>query len=264
MRVRSLLMTGLVTKQLISANASRKNRVLHVGDSYAFRLGQTFETYCKGSEVVNAGIGGTNALEWSQYTQDEILVNGCDENLHFDEVYISVGGNDFHRSGCTMSPEELAKLIGDAVHNIVHNIAPGAKTYVIMGYCITPTPFVPNHGHKKNNHCADPGAAHPIDPSKIKVKMPRGSKLKIYDSAYVCGGTDSTPSNPIYFKDKEHLNAMGYCRMFMENPAVQESFRCEKQEPMDCENLDFKLYGQDQVCAYRTDRFSSSSKLASS
>lgn len=250
------LLLGFVTAQQFlpfTANA-KKNRILHVGDSYAYRLGQTLEKYCKGSEVVNAGIGGTTAEQWSQWEQKDIFMNSCkDEDMNFDEVYISVGGNDFNGSGCTLSHEELTTRMEDAIHNIVYNIAPGAKTYVVMGYCITPEPVVRGNVPPELQHCTEPGAAHPIDPTKtpLKVDMPPGSVLDVYDSAYACGGTETSGGDPKYFKDSQHPNAMGFCKIFTESSDVQDSFRCEKQPPLDCDDLNFELYGYDEVCELR-------------
>lgn len=250
-----LSLVAITTVTLTAADSTntpnKKNRVLHVGDSYASNLGQTFETFCKGSEVVNAGVGGSNALQWSTFTQKQVLVNGCGDNKNFDEVYISVGGNDFNGSGCTLTHEELSTRVADAIRNIAYNIAPGAKTYVLLGYCIPPKPFESDNVAPEDNFCDEPGASHPLDLTKLNldVEMPEGSKLDLYDNAYVCGGTEDTPGKKKYFKsDEKHLNVNGYCKYFMEDPAIQESFGCEEQPPMNCNNLDFELYGTEQVC----------------
>lgn len=251
----SLVMATSIVPSTTAADTiftpQKKNRVLHVGDSYAAQLGQTFETFCKGAEVINAGIGGSNALQWSSFQQKDILVNGCGDDKNFDEVYISVGGNDFNGSGCTLSDEELSERVADAIRNIVYNIAPGAKTYVLLGYCIPPKPYESDNLAPEDNYCDAPGATHPLDLNRLSfdVEMPEGSKLDLYDNAYVCGGTDTTPGKKKYFAgDEKHLNVNGYCKYFMEDPDIQASFGCEVQPPMNCDNLDFELYGKEEVC----------------
>lgn len=218
---------------------SAQKKVLLVGDSMSSYMGQTLESICAGTEVFNAGIGGTTAQEWASYSSN--VVNSCGGGP-WNVVYISVGGNDFLQSGCTISMSELIKNVENSVVNIVTNIAPGAEKYLMTGYCM-PT-------------ASTDGCGTPTDFSSLSIaiqnispSLPNGVDFEVIESQNVCGGDASTFSNSLYFQDVIHLNSKGYCAIFTQ-PRVQNVLSCENASTdLQCETYTTPIYGLEQNCA---------------
>ncbi len=252
----------LATYLLLNYTAAELTKILAVGDSMAEFMGQTLESFCEESKVYNAGIGGTTAEQWSSYSQDDIV--DCGED--WDVVYISVGGNDLLESGCTLKPSTLTSRIEDAVANVVQNIAPGAKTYILTGYCIPAGP----EGDEEETACSDPSGYESMSVairniSTDSLGLPPNSSLQVFDSSTICGGSSNSFSNADYFQDPIHLNAKGYCKVFTQG-SIQSSMQCENvDEEFNCESLDDDgIFGLENNCvSSESGSMSSGAKLFS-
>jgi hypothetical protein len=222
--------------------------ILAVGDSMVEYMGQSLESFCQGSVLWNAGIEGTTALEWASYTVDDVdtiaakcpFLDNEDSSLAqpefvpWDVVYISVGGNDLIESGCTLSAEEMKLRIEAAIENIVQNLAPGALTYVLAGYCM-PTPdgneYI-NWSDSEESNCQSPSDYKSLmdaifnDFLGENIDLPQGTSLQVVHSIEACGGSTSSFSREEYFQDPIHLNAFGYCEFFSK-PALLSALQCQ-------------------------------------
>jgi len=223
--------------------------ILMVGDSMSEFMGQSLESFCGGSTVFNAGLGGTTAEQWAEY-EAEVLPQACGSD--WEVVYISVGGNDVLESECSISVGELRDRIERAIENIAFNIAPSASKYVLTGYCMPASPEEDNGGG-----CSDP-SNYSVLPAVLKVispTLPDSTSLEIVDSFGACGGSTSSFSDPGLFQDAIHLNARGYCTVFSQ-PAVQESFKCSSPNDNDIINDCMSLSeselpsGREQNCVH--------------
>ena len=215
------------------------NNVLIVGDSIAQYMGTTLETLCPGSDVYNIGKSGSTADDWINISSD--AVKDC-EDTHWDKVYISLGGNDILHSGCSITVDELYDTLDNAVTNIAKNIAPGASTYLLTGYCIA-------------SSAASGGCSTPEDMSafsEVFEKMQKdglsveeeGIDVVVLNSISECGGSTTSFSDDAYFADSIHLNAKGYCSVFSQSE-VQDALSCGKTS-FDCDGFAVTSYGLDE------------------
>ena len=209
-------------------------KILLLGDSMAEFMGESIlEEICGDSIVVNAGIGGTTAQQWAEYDMDD---NPLDfyGSREWDVVYISVGGNDLLESGCLLEPDELKSQMEAAIENIVGEIAPGASSYVVTGYCM---PMAAEED--ADGDCAEPSglSALPQALAALTPNLPEESqgKLTIVDSLELCGGSVSSYSDPKFFLDNIHLNPRGYCEVFSQ-PMIQQSLLCDPNNEIDCDD----------------------------
>jgi hypothetical protein len=226
---------------LITSLVSADN-VLIVGDSIAEYMGRTLETFCPGSQVYNVGKSGSTAEGWTKISSD--VVKDC-KDTEWDQVYMSIGGNDVLDSGCSITAEELYETLDAAVTNIATNIAPGASTYLLTGYCIASGP-------------ASGGCATPEDMSAFSEVFEmmqkdglsvqdQGINVVVLNSFTECGGSASSFSDDKYFADAIHLNDKGYCSVFTQ-PEVQDALHCGETS-FDCETFELDLYGlNDKEC----------------
>lgn len=220
-------------------------KVLFVGDSNAKQFGQRLEGLCTGTELDNAGIGGSKAYEWAILPKE--IVDQCTQKGKWDVVYISVGGNDVAPAdGCKMNEEEQDIVLADmktTIYNVMENIAPGAKTYFMTGYC-----FPPSSGPGAN----PPGCDYTPQPSDLAtgvmgklpelITPPDGATFTLIDSKYACGASETSWSDELYFRsDLAHLSMAGYCKVFRQ-PEIQEILSCENtEEEIDCDSLSVPL-----------------------
>jgi lysophospholipase L1-like esterase len=207
-------------------------------------MGNTLESFCEGAEAVNAGIAGSTAQQWTQYTAKDIKKCNSEDGL-WDIVYIAVGGNDLLQSGCLMSTDTLKGHMEDAITNIVYELAPGARKYVVTGYCM------PYKGlGSDSNQCSKPSEFIALSDAvtTLSVTMPSGSSLEIINSMTACGSSSSSFSDEKFFKDPIHLNSKGYCKVFTQDD-VQTALECSPQtEEIDCDSWNTNLYGLNQNC----------------
>lgn len=228
----------------VSAQAFAAEKVLLLGDSGAQQFGQFLERLCIGTEVTNAALGGTTALDWASYEADKLTL--CEETS-WDTVFISVGGNDYNGSGCSMSKDELSSRVEDAVENIMFNIVPGASKYFMLSGCMLPFPL------------SKPGCYEPKDYAELlqafdksSPTVPEGAEFAKFQTTDACGGSETSYSDEIYFKDDGvHLNSKGYCAMFTRTD-IKIFLSCTNFDK-NCECLDYDLtdqeMGTDQTCA---------------
>ena len=134
------------------------------------------ETICIGSNVCNAAISGTTAVQWSEYSLKQ--VKQC--NGDWDVVYISVGGNDLLNSDCSINSTDLAANIQAAVTNIMTNVAPGASKYLLTGYCVPSS--ITSWG------CASPSKVRRMSEALASIDTADGV-VEVIDSFSVCGGS---------------------------------------------------------------------------
>jgi len=198
-----LLSLGSLLRPSESAN------VLIVGDSMGEFSTNVLETFCSGSTVKNAALGGTTAAQWATYNED--VVAGCGGS--YDYVWISLGGNDLLGSpGCGMSASELQSLVSSAITNIKTNIAPGATKYLTTCYCQP-------QGPEEGSACNTPQLVSKLCDG-IKAASDADPDVEYVPSLDACGGSSTQFSNPGYFEDQIHLNKRGYCKFFT-RPAIQ-------------------------------------------
>jgi lysophospholipase L1-like esterase len=237
---------GFVLLSFCTYGTFSQGDVLLVGDSMTEFMGKTLESFCTDVNVYNAGIAGTTAKQWASYTADDI-VSCTDEDqmltedvISWKSVYISIGGNDLLESKCSIGASELKERMQKAVTNIVNNVAPGATTYVITGYCM---PSAPEECESTSDFAILSQALQ-----NFSVQMPSGSSLQIIDSLSACGGSSTTFSNQKYFEDAIHLNAKGYCKVFTQ-PNVQTAMSCSSPiDAVDCDSFGTSIYGLDENC----------------
>eukprot|EP00978_Attheya_sp_CCMP212_P006949 scaffold16220_cov51-Attheya_sp.AAC.12 len=241
MRITTNFICLLLTALQLRSNAAR---ILLVGDSMTAYMGNTLESFCEGAEAVNAGIAGSTAQQWTQYTAKDIKKCNSEDGL-WDIVYIAVGGNDLLQSGCRMSTDTLKGHMEDAITNIVYELAPGARKYVVTGYCMPFTGL-----GSDSNLCSQPSEFIALSDAvtALSVTMPSGSSLEIIDSMTACGSSSSSFSDKKLFNDPIHLNSKGYCKVFTQDD-VQTALECSPQtEEIDCDSWNTKLYGLNQNC----------------
>ena len=249
--IRQLLLLSLIVVAIFPYTCHATNtNILLLGDSMTEFMGQTLETFCAGTHVVNGGMSGTTAEEWSSYSSDDIEEACGASSNQWDVVYISVGGNDVLGSDCSMSTNELIPIMESAIGNIVTSIAPGASTYVLTGYCMP---------YSAEEEGSESGCSNPADFDALSnafqgisasaVGLPAGSSLEIIDSISVCGGSATSFSNGEYFQDAIHLNAKGYCKVFSQS-SVQSAMLCDTASgTYDCESLSGdEIFGLDKNC----------------
>jgi len=132
----------------------------------------------------------------------------------------------------------------------VLNVAPGASTYVLTGYCL------PHAPEDEVSGCSEPSdynalsfAFSTMQSNGIEVEG-SGSNIEIINSSNVCGGSSISFSNEMYFQDPIHLNSKGYCRVFTQE-TVQKALSCSDSEDMlNCETVDFEIYGLESNCEH--------------
>lgn len=230
-------------------------KVLFVGDSNAKQFGQRLEGLCTGTELDNAGIGGSKAYEWAILPKE--IVDQCSQKGEWDVVYISVGGNDIAPAdGCSMNEEEQEIVLADmvtTVHNVMTSIAPGAKTYFMTGYCLPPTAG-PGANPKGCDFTPLPSdlANGMLGKLPELITPPDGATFTLIDSKYACGASESSWSDELYFRsDLAHLSMAGYCKVFRQ-PEIQEILSCENtDQEIDCDSLSipFDMMLMDENCA---------------
>ncbi len=249
-----------------SVLAEPVSNILILGDSMGEFMGKTLESFCSDVTVENAGIGGTTADQWTKATAQ--IISECTAttdvaSTSWDAVYISVGGNDLLLSDCTIRSDELVEKIESAVKNIVLNVAPGASTYLLTGYCVPHAP----EDESESSGCSKPSDYNALSDAfaimqtnGINVDELNGTNssdvtIEVIDSSNACGASSSSFSNQMYFQDPIHLNSKGYCKVFTQ-AAVQNALSCSNGTPqdfLDCESIDFDIYGLDGNCATGTD-----------
>jgi len=176
------------------------------------------------------------------------MFTACDvespSNFNYDTVYISVGANDVFMSNGTLTYDQLYDKIEAAVLNIATNLIPGASRYVMTGYCNAIDPYY-------HNDWVEPSDFIQIEPMSVEL-FPGTNNPAIWtilNSVDKCGGDieNGEWSDPFYFQDILHLNSKGYCKLF--DVEAQEALMCDDPEQVyDCDELDFEIYGEDQLC----------------
>lgn len=237
---------GLITALVLALSFCievKATKILIVGDDVGESMGKTLESLCPGSEVQNAAIKGTTAVQWSTYTSD--VLKEC-KNGDWDTVYISLGGNDLLETSCDTSDFfkvlALMKKIVSGVENIIENIVPQADTYFLTGYCIS-----------KGFGCEKPSDYMALANGIKNFSGLLPDNVEVIDSTFACGGSDTTFSDDSYFQDAAaiNLNSKGYCKVFTQ-PDVQTYLTCGDAKP-DCESLDFDIHGLEKHCKFCAD-----------
>jgi len=230
----------LVISLCVVRKSEATNKILIVGDSMGEFMGKTLESICIGSEVQNAAIGGTTAVDWTEYTSD--VLKGC-AGGEWDVVYIAVGGNDLLQSGCALTADELSKKILSAVTNIITNIVPKASKYLLTGYCM-PSGIEAN---ERNMACAEPSDFVALSEAFLGLDTQLPKNVEVIDSITACGGSTSSFSDPAYFQDAIHLNNKGYCKVFTQPDVLASLGACAKIFH-NCDSPEFEITGLDEKC----------------
>jgi lysophospholipase L1-like esterase len=214
-----------------------KTRTLHaeadiliIGDSHAQASKNYLEQVCKGKKVNNLGVGGTTALQWSQNARGGRCagssIGACSIAEAFSPKYgrgythlwISLGGNDFLMSRCTMSETELQHRINEVVKSARAAAGPNV-TIVLLGYPRPTEQF-------SKRVCPDlkPGDRKP---NVFKDACTTDFNCRFVETAFVDGARsyDEFSSGHLH-ADGAHLNAQGYCALFTMKE-VQDVFQCE-------------------------------------
>merc|ERR1719330_556183 len=92
--------------------------ILVAGDSMGEFAGTSLASFCKGSTVYNAAVGGTTAVQWTsdEDFMDHIGSAKCGSAPDF--VWLSVGGNDNFETGCGSSVGEIAAKITASINGV--------------------------------------------------------------------------------------------------------------------------------------------------
>ncbi|GMH53327.1 hypothetical protein TL16_g01426 [Triparma laevis f. inornata] len=225
--------TFLATAGIIAA-ADAAN-ILIVGDSMGEFSTNVLETYCSGSTVKNAALGGTKADDWADMGADAI--DGCGSS--FDYVWMSFGGNDLlESSGCSMSASTIQSKVTAAVNNVKSTIAPGASKYLLTCYCQPQGPEI-------GSACNTPQLVSKLCDG-IKAAADADTDVEYVHSLEACGGSASAWSKSGYFEDQIHLNKRGYCKIITQS-AVQSLFECNTGS-YNCDTEDCTMTGYNLQC----------------
>jgi len=228
------LCTDECARQIGGGELHSEAEILLIGDSNAQLSLNYLEKVCKGKKVNNLGISGSTALQWSQDERGDLCagssIGACSAAEAFSPKYgrgythlwISLGGNDFLDSMCTMPEEELQRRMNEVVKSARAAAGPDV-TIVMMGYPM-PTAQV------TESYCPDYKPSDTMVNREAKNACAADSNCRFVSTAFLDGARsyDEFSSGQLH-ADAIHLNAKGYCAMFTMKE-VQEAFQCEPAE----------------------------------
>jgi len=218
------------------AHVSASSKVLIVGDIIGEYAQQALASSCGGCTVVNKAVGGTTAVQWGTSATDDtnFATAWTDGGGDFTHVWISQLGNDFITNAscdasdaCTMSQSARSGLMS----NIIAKVKAVSSTVkiVLTGYCQTSS-------RPTDAPACSPGAMNTLALA-IQDAVAAASATYV-DISCVCGGSSSTYSNKIFFRDSGedplHLNNNSYCKVWTLN-SLQSAFSCTGT-PATCAN----------------------------
>ena len=121
-----------------------KPSVVLLGDSWAEMSGTSLANFCKGAKVTNKGRRGSTAKEWATGSTCPLKEQpserrSCNSSVvmgsgSFTHAVLSVGGNDFLDSSCSIQPSELQRRLEAAI-GAVKAAGPAGMKVVLAGYC---------------------------------------------------------------------------------------------------------------------------------
>jgi lysophospholipase L1-like esterase len=228
------LCTDECARQIGGGDLHAEADILLIGDSEAQLSLNYLEQVCKNKKVNNLGISGSTALQWSQNERGGLCagssIGACSAAEAFSpkhgkgytHLWISLGGNDFLESTCTMPEEELQHRMNEVVRSARAAAGP-AVTIVMMGYPI-PTARV------TESYCPGYKPSDRMVTREAKNACATDLNCRFVETAFVdgAGSYDEFSSGHLH-ADEIHLNAQGYCALFTMKE-VQEAFQCEPAE----------------------------------
>ena len=114
--------------------------IILLGDSWAEKSGTSLANFCKGAKVTNKGVSSSTAQEWATGSKCPVDGQGsCNSSVvmgsgSFTHAVLSVGGNDFLDSSCSIQPSELQRRLEAAI-GAVKAAGPAGMKVVLAGYC---------------------------------------------------------------------------------------------------------------------------------
>lgn len=230
------VMLWFLLSLLASLQDAQAANVLVIGDSMSEYAGKSLESFCRGTQVRNAAVGGTTAAQWAtqSWLLDRIGSEQCGGEPDF--IWLTVGGNDFLQTDCRASSDEIAAQITASIQAVKQR-APNAPI-VMTGYCM------PQGMENRQSNCNSPQKFHGLM-NAIRQAAAADESVIYVESVDACNGTMDSWSSGEYFFDPIHLNNRGYCKVFSQ-PAFQ-ALGCEPAE-YDCDAVPCETPGLDQHC----------------
>lgn len=189
---------------------------------------------CAGKTVVNRGVGGSTAREWGTGEVDTVACAGesgtvCTaasafNPLHgtgYTHAWMSVGGNDFLGSDCSMTAETLANHVSTAVAAAVAEAPEGMKI-LMTGYGIF------SEALQGSCEISATVALNAAIKAACETSPHRG-RITFVDVMAEFGGSATTYSSKEWYADAIHLNNAGYTKMFS-LASIQSFFGCSDSD----------------------------------
>ena len=227
-----------------TSNNGAQTDIIILGDSWA--EGETSLTtpqrpesllakVCAGKTVVNRGVGGSTAREWGTGEVDTAACAGesgtvCTaasafNPLHgtgYTHAWMSVGGNDFLGSDCSMTAETLANHVSTAVAAAVAK-APGGMKILMTGYGSFSKALEGSSCEISSTVALNTAVKDACETS------PHRGQITFVDVMAEFGGSATTYSSKEWYADTIHLNNAGYTKMFS-LASIQSFFECSDSD----------------------------------
>lgn len=207
--------------------------IIIIGDSWAEGARQILATNCAGKTVVNRGVGGSTAKEWSTETEE---TEGCVKpgqhctaasafeaqyGKDYTHAWLSVGGNDWLGSSCGKdNPTQEADLLANVKNTITKVLAkaPTGLRILMTGYGTLSAQI---------SDACDATAVVKLQAAIKTAAEAFPDSVVFIDVMELFGGSVSSGmySDAQWYGDNIHINAKGYAKMF-KLPAVQSFFGC--------------------------------------
>jgi len=210
----------------LNSKLRSSNNILVIGDSWATQTKDYIDYFCSGATSYNFGIQGEMAASWVDVVPANVQDAFSDNDVTYNSVFFSIGGNDFFWSECTLNQEEVQEVVSDALSTVVQKIG-NAVPIVMIGYCASTAcqtvcePVEMNARYESLNF-------------GIKAACEATPNCSFVDVWRVCDFDYETGySSGVLHRDPIHISKAGYCKIF-EQPEIQAAFNCEGGATTEC------------------------------
>lgn len=205
--------------------ASGKPAVLVMGDSMTSFSLQTVGDFCTNEDVYNVAVGGLLAANWFTTQPDTAAwLPACVGPASVESIWLVIGGNDFLYNNCAKSSSFMLAHTTtlEAILGSLQSHFPNAGV-VLTGYAIPMMPpLVPGFNL---TGCSDASTLDWLN--SIHAQVAEANENVTYvNISNAFGGDWDTYSNPDFFADAIHPNALGYCTL-ASMPVFQEAIGCD-------------------------------------
>ena len=222
--VRWALLYAMVTM------ADGQPRVLQVGGSVSSQSGTWISTFCDSATVVNRGVAGSKATDWSSGSTACGTAGDGDcrfasafsptPNPPYTSVVLWAGIQDFLTTeGCALTRADVASRVTAAV-NALKAAAPAGTTIILPSYCMASSAMADG----VLGYCTTIAQFNSLN-GGIQDAANADSSVTFIDSVGACGGSTSTYSNDAYLASPVAMNIKGYCKQYT-MPAFTAALQC--------------------------------------